>query len=227
MLYINHEDIGEEIRKIAIDTPVGHNSWFHAGEYSDSLALSHITGEIPYYYELFKELPNAKLEFRTKSANFKEFLKVEPLKNVFITFSLSPEKRIKKTELKTPPLRARLRAIKELHQAGHLIGLHFDPIIYEENFVESYQELIEQIIEVLPAKDIQYISLGVVRFAKDAYHQVEKNYPDSDLLNQEFITSFDQKIRYNRPMRLWILDKVKSLLIEKGIEEPKIYLCME
>jgi spore photoproduct lyase len=46
-------------------------------------------------------------------------------------------------------------------------------------------------------------------------------------LGQEFIKSFDNKIRYNKPMRMWMMQKIKSLLLEKGIESSKIYLCME
>ena len=34
-------------------------------------------------------------------------------------------------------------------------------------------------------------------------------------------------MRYNKPMRMWILGKVKSLLIDAGIPEERVYECME
>jgi spore photoproduct lyase len=67
----------------------------------------------------------------------------------------------------------------------------------------------------------------VVRFTKDVYHQVQQNYPKSSLLASEFSKSFDQKIRYPRPMRLWMLHKVKDMLIKAGMKEERVYLCME
>lgn len=230
VLFLNHEEIGAEIIKyaqeFAISNP-GEKIWFHAGEYSDSLALTHLTGELPFYFSLFKDLPNAKLELRTKSVNIKEILKETPAANIVISFSLAPEHRVRMNDLKTPSLKVRLNAIRELQERGFPIGIHFDPIIYDEKITESYSELINDLTLVLPSEDIQYISLGVVRFTKNVYHQVLKNYPESDFLADDLTKSFDGKIRYNRPTRLWMMGKVKSLLLEAGIAEKKIYQCME
>jgi spore photoproduct lyase len=226
VLYLNHEEIGEEIKK----TAASHSNtkvWFHAGEYSDSLALTTLSGELAFYFKLFTNISNAYLELRTKSVNIKELLKEKPLPNIITSFSLSPENRCKTNDLKTPSLKARLEAIASLHTAGFPIGLHFDPIIYEDDLLENYQTLCDQVLEVLPAESIRYISLGVVRFTKDVYHLVQKNYPDSDLLAQEFVRSFDNKIRYPRPMRLWILSKIKQLLVDREVDASRIYLCME
>lgn len=229
VLYINHEEIAAEIKRVALETklPPGHKAWFHAGEFSDSLALTHLSGELPHYFRLFKDLPNCNLELRTKSVNIKEILKETPLDNVITSFSLSPAHRVKLNDLRTPPLKNRLAAISELHARNFPIGIHFDPIIYDDLFIESYQLLTDQLLQAIDVASIRYVSLGVVRFTKEVYQKVQKNYPDSDLLAQEFVRSFDNKIRYARPMRLWMLDKVKQLLIDRGVEASKIYLCME
>ena len=60
-----------------------------------------------------------------------------------------------------------------------------------------------------------------------AFRSVIKNYPDSDFLADDFVKSFDNKIRYNKPTRLWILGKVKNLLFLAGVPLDKIYECME
>lgn len=230
VLYLNHEEIAQEIKSIAErdlrDNPES-SVWFHAGEYSDSLALTSLSGELSHYFQLFRKLPNAKLELRTKSVNIKELLKEGPLSNIITSFSLSPAHRVKMNDLKTPPLKARLQAIGELHKRGFPIGVHFDPIIYDEQFIDSYEELADQLMDVLPPSAIEYISLGVVRFTKEVFQKVQKNYPDSDLLAQEFVRSFDNKIRYSRPMRLWMMGKIKEQLIARGVNKEKIYLCME
>lgn len=230
VIFLNHEEIGAEIKRLADEFALsdpGKKIWFHAGEYSDSLALSHLTGELPAYFKLFRDLPNARLELRTKSVNIKELLKEKASPNIITSFSLAPDHRTRINDLKTPPLRSRLEAIRQLHEQGHPIGIHFDPIILDNQVEESYSALINDLTIVLPPDAWEYVSIGVVRFTKNVYHQVMKNYPDTDFLADDFITSFDGKMRYNRPTRMWLLGKVKSLLIEAGIDPQKIYECME
>src|SRR6185369_6437063 len=96
--YLNHEEIGEEIKRVAREYHELHPGvkvWFHAGEYSDSLALSHLSGELDHYFKLFKDMPDCELELRTKSVNIKELVKLSPLENVVTSFSLSPAHRVK------------------------------------------------------------------------------------------------------------------------------------
>lgn len=226
VLFLNHDEIGAEIEKTISENDDGP-IWFHAGEFSDSLALSHLTGELPFYFDLFKKYPQAKLELRTKSANIKELEKLSPLPNVITSFSLSPAHRIRSTDLKTPSLKGRLAAMKRLAELGHPLGIHFDPVIHEDDFENCYRELITEMCAAIPIHSIQYISIGVVRFTSNVFHQVKKNYPESELLAAEFTSSFDGKIRYPRPFRLWILGKIKDLCLQQGIPSEKIYLCME
>ncbi|MCC7429767.1 hypothetical protein IT568_02870 [bacterium] len=225
VFFVNHEEILAEIERLALQS--NDRIWFHAGEFNDSLALSGLTCELETYVNFFRKTPNAFLELRTKSVNIKQFLKLEPLPNVIVSFSLSPEKQSKKYDLKTPCLALRLKAIKKLAEKGFLVGLHFDPIIYDENFAELYKTMITETMEILPEKQLVYVSLGVVRFTKEVFFEVQKNYPKSDLLASEFVKSFDNKIRYNKPQRLWMLKTIKSLCVGAGISEKKIYLCME
>lgn len=230
VLFLNHEEIGAEIKRLAKEYAQKNPDkkiWFHAGEYSDSLALTHLTGELPYYFDLFKDIPNAYLELRTKSVNIKELLKLTPHPNIVISFSLAPAHRVKLNDLKTPTLHSRLEAISELYSKGFAIGIHFDPIIYDHKVADAYSELINDLLLAIPSTAISYISIGVVRFTKNVYHQVVKNYPESDFIADDFVKSFDNKIRYNRPTRMWLLGKVKNLLIEAGVSAGKIYECME
>ncbi len=81
--------------------------------------------------------------------------------------------------------------------------------------------------ESIPLDHIEYISVGVVRFTKDVFNQVKMNYPESELLAEELIKSDDGKVRYPRPMRLWMLQTVKEALIHQGAIKDRVYLCME
>ena len=226
VIFINHDDITSEIENL-IKLPENQDAWFHAGEYSDSLSLTHITGELETYFDFFKKHPKAKLELRTKSVNIRELLKLEPLQNVYVSFTMSSSEGGKAFDYKCPSVKARLTAIEKLVNKGFNIGLHFDPMIFHENFEEGYSQVIKDLGAILPDKQLGYISIGVVRFTKDVYKEVQKNYGDSSLLTQDYIKSFDGKVRYNMPMRMWMMNKVKDLCLEAGYSESKIYLCME
>ncbi|MEX1099262.1 MAG: spore photoproduct lyase family protein, partial [Bacteriovoracaceae bacterium] len=180
VLFINHEEIAREMQKV-LDAHPAQTVWFHAGEFSDSLALSHITGELEAYWDFFKSNPRAKLELRTKSVNIKRLNKLEPLPNVYASFSLSPKKAAKERELKTPGLSSRLKAIKELKDSGHQIGIHFDPVVYHENVFKEYEELFLRLKEIQDLKTFSYFSLGVVRFTPDVFRETKKNYPNSPM----------------------------------------------
>ena len=121
VFFINHEDIAFEMKSL-IESNKESGIWFHAGEFSDSLAMSHFTGEIPFYFDFFKKHPKAKLEFRTKSANTRELEKMVPLSNVITTFSLSPQERAEKTDRGCPPISTRILAMEKLYKIGHPLG---------------------------------------------------------------------------------------------------------
>lgn len=230
VLFLNHKEIFSEIEKIIIQNP-NEELWFHAGEFSDSLALTDLSQELPELLELFKKYPKANLELRTKSIKTKELLSLSPTENVITSFSLSSKNNTKEIDLKTPSLTLKIKAIQSLMKDGYSIGLHFDPIVYNENFQQDYTDLITELFSYPAIKDqlrlIKYISIGVVRFTKEVYFSVQKNYPDSTLFDLELSRSFDGKMRYPKPQRLWIMNFVKNLLLENGIPEKTIYLCME
>ncbi len=226
VLFINHEEIIEQMQKTLDEHPEG-DVWFHAGEFSDSLALTHLTGELELYHEFCEKNPRAIIELRTKSVNTRELEKLKPLTNLIVSFSLSPKDIAKRVDLKTPSVEGRLKAMTLLQKKGWEIACHFDPIIYEDHFQEKYQELLLSMKELGLNTHLKYLSLGVVRFTKDVYRETEKNYPDSVIHTGPMVNSFDGKVRYHRPMRMWMMNSVKEAAISAGVNADSIYLCME
>ncbi len=225
VLFINYEDMVKEAHKLIMNSP--HHLWFHSGESADSLALSHLTDELETYFRFFSQTPNATLELRTKSVNIKKFAAISPLPNVIIAFSLSPEDKVRQYDLATPSLKHRLNAMKKLQNYGHPLAVHFDPIIYDKDVLLKYERLIKSLASLFELRRISYFSLGVVRFTKEVYFQVKKNYPKSEIFSS--ILSYDKKhfIRYPKMMRLSLMKSIKTLLLEYGAREESLYLCME
>jgi spore photoproduct lyase len=226
VLFVNHEEIIEEMERALKEHP-GEKVWFHAGEFSDSLALTHLTGELDLYHEFCKNNPEAIIELRTKSVNTRELEKLSPFPNFIISFSLSPKEMAKRVDLKTPSTEARLKAMASLKNKGWHVAGHFDPIVYEDQFRENYQELLATMQELDLTKNLQYLSLGVVRFTKDVYRETERNYPESVIHTGPMIKSFDGKVRYHRPLRMWMMNTIKELSISAGVPSERVYLCME
>lgn len=226
VLFVNHEEIIQEMQK-TLDAHPETRVWFHAGEFSDSLALTHLTGELELYHEFCQKNPRAIIELRTKSVNIKELLNLAPLENFIISFSLSPAQMGKSIDLKTPSTSARLKTMDELNKRGFTLAAHFDPIIYQDQFKTQYTELLTYMKELDLTQKLSYLSLGVVRFTKDVYREVERNYPESAIHSTPMVKSFDNKVRYHHPMRMWMMNTVKELALEFGVQEKVIYLCME
>ncbi len=226
VFFVNHDEICAEIKNICAAAPEQEH-WFHGGEFSDSLALSHITQDLPFYWETFATLGNGFLELRTKAVNIKELLRLPPLANIVISFSLSPQTQVATFEHKTPSLRLRLNAISKLAAHGYRIGIHLDPIIYCPDIVAAYRPLLQAVRERLSDAQLAYLSLGVVRFSREVFQRVKKNYPNSPLLAENFSCRSDGKVSYFRPQRLAILQQMRALCLEVGIPAASVYFCME
>jgi spore photoproduct lyase len=228
VLYVNHDDICREITRFATEVHApGEAVWFHAGEFSDSLALTGITREWDIYWQTFAALPNARLELRTKSHNTRIIEQLGPLPNVVVSFSLSPADNARQLDRGTPPLEARLKAITRLDRLGFRIGIHLDPIVHHPAWRERYAELCMQLQNAVRSQSVEYISIGTVRFTKPVFRAMERNYPESLILAQPFEVGADGKRRYKSAVDQTILPVIRQQLITAGFPDRLIYECMD
>ena len=129
--------------------------------------------------------------------------------------------------------------MKKCCDAGYLIGLHFDPMIYYEDWKNGYRHLLDEIFSFLPIAQIAWISIGSLRFNPEMKDKMELNYPKTRLTTAEMVLGKDGKMRYVKPIRLEMYAYFYKLLQEKiGISElspvktpshmkPIVYFCME
>lgn len=225
--FLNYEDIVKEMKELCESSP--DYVWFHAGEYSDSLALSHITKEWDHFIPELAKIPNAKLELRTKSSNIHSLLSGKrgnwmPHDKLFITFSLSPEDQIIAFDHGAPKLQARLKAIAMLLSDGFCVGIHLDPIIFP---ILSYEKLLKNMATFFSIEQISYWSVGILRFPKSSYKELLKNYPQTLLQDLQWTSRDDGKKRISIEQTQSILLSIYDLLISHKIQENKIYKCHE
>jgi spore photoproduct lyase len=151
------------------------NEFYHigTGQSSDSLMWGNRFGVLDHLVEFAKKHPNVMLEFKTKSNNISYFLEQDNLpKNLLFTWSLNPQIIIDHEEHLTASLDERLDAAKKLHDKGCLVGFHFHPMIYIENFKEEYGAVFNKMLKIFDPKTVALLSLGTLTFIKPVIKQI-------------------------------------------------------
>jgi spore photoproduct lyase len=180
VLFINYEDYQQHITEICA-THADEAVHFFSGYDCDSLALEPITNFAAHFLPFFASLPNAWLELRTKSTQIRSLLNNQPFPRCVVAFSLSPDAIANKVEAKAPTLARRLQALTKLQQQGWLIGLRFDPLIYQSDYQQQYQQLFAQVFAQIDLSRLHSVSLGVFRLPQAYFKKIHKLYPEEKL----------------------------------------------
>lgn len=223
VVFANFDDFFNDIRTTSEQDP-SSPAWFFSGYDCDSLALNPVTEFTDAALDHFAELPNAYLELRTKSTQIRNLLKREPLPNVIVAYSLSPEAIAATHEHKTPPASKRIQALQDLQQAGWRVGLRFDPILSADNYQSLYKELFEQTFAVLDVDAIHSVSLGPFRLPKPFYKRMIRLYPDSQLLAETLRTK-SSMVSYPDDIEQEMLGFCESELL-KYIHKNQYFPCV-
>jgi len=222
LVFVNYEDFVDDIRQLAEQHQ--HDvkpTWFFSGYDCDSLAYEPVTGFADYFVPEFSSIPNAVLELRTKSTQIRSLLKRPAQDNVVIAYSLSPERVAREVEAGAPSLIKRVEALAKLQQNGWRIGLRFDPIIWHQNYLNDYQEMIKLIFDTLDASLIDSVTLGGFRLPKGFYKTMHKLHPEHWL----FSAGLDDKsgmITYTQSIETEVLENVGTMC-EDYIETSKLF----
>ena len=177
VLFVNYEDFQTDVERIA---RAENDTCFFTGYDCDSLAFESVTNFVSVFLEFFERNPSTLFELRTKSVNLKPLM-AQPLSNVVVAYSLTPASIGEEYEEKTPPLRRRLEALKQLQDSGWPVGLRFDPIIYNTGYREEYIRFYDEVFGVVDVEQLHSVSLGPFRLPKTVHEAVVKLYPKERL----------------------------------------------
>jgi len=228
--YLNHEYIKvyadfEGVKRDILSLPKDRFFRLGTGELSDSLALDHIFNFSGYIAETVNDSENLLFEFKTKSANIKNLLKINP-KNMMVSWSLNPQEIIEQEEYGAASLSNRLKGAGICAEYGYKVGFHFDPLIHYENFEEAYRKVIEEMISSVPESSVEYISVSTFRFIPELLDIVRSKFDRSLLLQKEYVKTLDGKMRYFKPLRVQMLNFFITE-VRKHWKDVFIYFCME
>ena len=190
------------------------------GEVGDSLLYDPIFRLSEELIREAADLPNVRLELKTKSSNVDHLLALQPKGRTVISFSLNPQEIIDTEEGYAEPLEARLSAAERAVEAGYAAAFHFDPIIRVTGWEKLYREVAEKLKRFRGA-EIPWVSLGTVRFTKSLREKID----DRPYLYDEFVPSRDGKLRYMQKERVRVYAAMREW-IRESLGAPS-YLCME
>ncbi|MCB0361606.1 MAG: hypothetical protein KDD35_02740 [Bdellovibrionales bacterium] len=196
------------------------------GETIDSLSLDDLTLYSRNLISFFKEVPQWRLEFKTKSNKVQQFLDIEHKGNVIVSWSLNPQAIIEREELGTAGLIERLEAARKCRDHGFLVAFHLDPVIWHPDWKENYSQLVETISYYFKSHEVLNLSLGALRFQPEQRHMMRERFGSkSYVTNAEMFRSQDGKYRYDQDLRKEMFEFIMQRFKEKG--SWNVFLCME
>lgn len=225
-IYVNLGDLWKELDAF-LRKKRGKFFRIGTGELSDSLALDPITQASKEWVAYFRGKNNAFFELKTKTTNIAGVLASPPAENVVISWSINSERMAREEEKGAPPVTDRLEAAGIISERGFPVGFHFDPLILHPGWEEGYSRVIEKLLRAVKASRIRWISLGSLRLPPALKPVIEKRFPQTRIIYEEMIQGRDGKLRYFKPLRLELYQKIVELIRYWGGGRIPVYFCME
>lgn len=221
--FVNHEDL-----MIELDTILSQKKILRigTGEFTDSLIWESWTDLSGMLVRRFATQNHAVLELKTKTTAIKQLKDLTHHRKTIVAWSLNTNPIIRQEEHATATLASRLKAAARCAAWGYPLAFHFDPLIIYSGCEEDYCQVIEELFSHVAADNIVWISLGTLRFPPSLKTVIQKRFPDSKIIYEEFITGPDGKMRYFKPLRINLYRKIITC-IRKHAPNTLIYLCME
>lgn len=225
-LYSNIDDALGELREMGT-TLRDQSMRIGTGEVIDSLSLDEISLYSQKLIGFFKDYPNWRLEFKTKSNKVDQFLDVPHAGNVIASWSINPQAVIASEEHQTASLQERLEAARKARDKGFQVSFHIDPMIEHIGWEKNYPDLVDQICADFSPKEIPYVSVGALRFQPEQRHMMRDRFGGKSLVNQsELFPGHDGKYRYESGLRKRMYQSVLQAFKNQD-PQWKVFICME
>jgi spore photoproduct lyase len=196
------------------------------GEFTDSLIWELWTDVSPLLVQRFATQNHAVLELKTKTTAIERLQNLDHNRKTIAAWSLNTNHIIHTQERATASLAARLKAAASCETWGYPLAFHFDPLILYDGCEEDYTRVIENLYSHISADSVVWISLGTLRFPPSIKTVIQKRFPDSKIIYEEFIKGPDGKMRYFKPLRIKLYRKIIACIRDHA-PDTVVYLCME
>lgn len=224
-VYTNIEQALGELKEIAQTS--SQTFRVGTGEITDSLVLDELTNFSIDLVEFFRQLPQWQLEFKTKSSRIENLLKIPASSNVIVSWSINPQSVIEHEEYLTADLYKRLESARKCRDHGYRVAFHIDPMIWHPKWQKNYDAMISLIQEQFSPQDVQWITVGALRFQPEQRWIMKERFGMNSYVTQAELTqSSDGKLRYPAFLREEMFKHVRTRFASHS---PlwRLSLCME
>lgn len=225
-IYTNIDQALEELKLMYKASPT-KSLRVGTGETIDSLSLDPLTQYSKKLVQAFKEMPEWKLEFKTKSHFVDEFIDESHAKNMIVSWSINPQYIIDHEEHLTSSLEQRLSAAERVVQKGFILSFHIDPMIWHPNWEQNYKNLAIEITKRFRPEDVIAISVGTLRFQPEQRHMMRQRFGmNSYVTKAETFKSHDGKYRYDLDLRNEMYQNILNVFRSHS-PRWRVFMCME
>jgi spore photoproduct lyase len=224
-VYANYTDSFDELDRLCASAR-GRSFRVGTGELADSLAFDSITSISRDLIDFFAARENLMLELKTKTDEIENLLDVDPRGRVLVSWTLSPDAVYRSSEHLTASPSARIAAARAVLDAGYRVAFHFDPLIAYPEAERDYILLIDELLDVVPPKQISFISMGGLRMTPRLRGAARSRFPGDPMLCGEDVLASDGRFRAFTPLRVGLYRALAERFRKAGTEIPA-YLCME
>jgi spore photoproduct lyase len=224
-VYSNFADSFDELDRLSANAR-GRSFRVGTGELADSLAFDSLTAISRDLIDFFASRENLTLELKTKTDEIENLLEVDPRGRVLVSWTLSPEAVYRSSEHLTASPAKRIAAARAVLDAGYRVAFHFDPLIAYPEAERDYLLLIDELLDVVPPKQISFVSMGGLRMTPRLRGAARGRFPGDPMLCGEDVLAADGRFRAFTPLRLSLYRALADRFRKAGAEIPA-YLCME
>lgn len=224
-LFVNVEQQLEAIGQALQNSP-GKIHRIGTGEFTDSLALDPLARWTQVLPPFVAKHGNVVLEFKTKTVSIGGLLSSSERNRLVVSWSLNSPSIAAGEEHGAPSIRKRLEAAGICQREGYILGFHFDPLIEHPSWKEEYARTVDLLDRFVDPSRVVWISLGCLRYIPSLKSVIRKRFPETHILDGEFVPGLDGKMRYIQSLRVEMYRFMKERLEEWGMKSG-VYLCME
>lgn len=217
VIFVNIEDYFSRAEEILKEHPM----YLCISYDTDLLAMEEITGITAGWCNFTLSHPDLKIEIRTKSAYDVSMLAIPPCDRIIFAWTISPDEITSSFEHNTPLPAIRINAARTAVNNGYTVRLCFDPMIYVPDYREIYGRLYKNVFDVLNARDILDVSLGLFRISSTYIKSMRKKR--SCRITMYPYSNIDGVCAYEKELADKMLSFAKNELL-KYVSEDKIYI---
>lgn len=158
VIMLNLEDFAARVRDFGETIP--HQKLYKFDNQTDTIPLEPEYGASAVMVKLFAEWPGRYLLLYTKSDNVEHLLGLEPRGHTLISWSLNCRTAATHIEKGTPPVEARIRAMRACQAAGYHVRCRISPMCPVRNWRAEYAEMIDLLLSQVTPDVISIDVLG-------------------------------------------------------------------